>query len=65
LIGNYEVLDRLGVGTMGRVYKARHRRLNRLVALKVLPSQLGDKPEAVRRFQREVKRSLAWRTRTS
>ena len=35
-IGNYVVLDRLGAGGMGTVFKARHRRMNRAVALKVL-----------------------------
>lgn len=39
-IGNYDVLDRLGAGGMGTVFKARHRRMKRIVALKVL-AQLG------------------------
>src|SRR5262245_46366077 len=34
VIGNYEVLDKLGAGAMGTVYKARHRRMKRVVALK-------------------------------
>jgi serine/threonine protein kinase len=54
VIGNYEVLDRLGVGAMGTVYKARHRHLKRLAALKVLPRDVGQAPELVRRFRREV-----------
>src|SRR5258708_7870757 len=52
--GNYVVLDKLGQGGMGMVYKALHRRMNRIVALKVM-SPLGMKsPDAVRRFHREV-----------
>ena len=35
-IGNYEILDRLGAGAMGTVFKAQHRRMKRIVALKVL-----------------------------
>jgi serine/threonine protein kinase len=54
VIGNYEVLDRLGVGAMGTVYKGRHRHLQRVVALKVLPRELGQTREMARRFQREV-----------
>ncbi|MFO0865159.1 MAG: hypothetical protein U0744_11000 [Gemmataceae bacterium] len=53
-IGNYEVLDRLGSGGMGTVLKARHRRMKRIVALKVLAKELSSDPSFVQRFQREV-----------
>jgi serine/threonine protein kinase len=53
-IGNYEVLDRLGAGGMGIVFKARHRRMKRIVALKLLSSDLAKDDKFVRRFQREV-----------
>jgi serine/threonine protein kinase len=54
LLGEYEVLDRLGGGGMGEVYRARHRRLGKLVALKVMrESRLGS-AEALARFRREA-----------
>ncbi|WP_254508174.1 protein kinase domain-containing protein [Anatilimnocola floriformis] len=53
-IGNYDVLERLGAGGMGTVFKARHRRMKRLVALKVLAGKLSQNPIFVKRFQREV-----------
>jgi class 3 adenylate cyclase/predicted ATPase/tRNA A-37 threonylcarbamoyl transferase component Bud32 len=53
-IGNYDVLDRLGAGGMGTVYKARHRRMKRIVALKLLSDTLAQDDNFVRRFQREV-----------
>lgn len=53
-IGNYDLLDRLGAGGMGTVYKARHRRMKRLVALKILAPNLSTNPVFVKRFQREV-----------
>jgi serine/threonine protein kinase len=53
-IGNYEVLDRLGAGGMGTVFKARHRRMKRIVALKVLSRDLAKDETLLRRFQREV-----------
>jgi hypothetical protein len=50
VMGNYVVLDRIGAGGIGEGYKARHRRMDRIVALKLLaPSQVRS-PEAVRRF---------------
>ena len=54
VLGNYIILDKLGQGGMGTVFKARHRRMNRIVALKVLPSSLSSIPEAIARFAREV-----------
>lgn len=54
VLGNYVILDMLGQGGMGTVYKALHRRMNRIVALKVLPSSLSRMPDALARFQREV-----------
>jgi serine/threonine protein kinase len=53
-IGNYDVLDRLGAGGMGTVFKARHRRMKRVVALKVLSAAFSENDLYVRRFQREV-----------
>ena len=54
VVGNYVVLDRLGKGGMGQVYKAQHRKMKRVVALKVLPSASTQSSESVKRFQREV-----------
>lgn len=52
--GNYLVLDRLGKGGMGVVFKARHRMMQRIVALKVLPSDFAQNEKAIARFRREV-----------
>ena len=54
VLGNYVVLDKLGQGGMGMVLKAEHRRMKRLVALKMLSPTVTKTPEALRRFQREV-----------
>jgi eukaryotic-like serine/threonine-protein kinase len=51
----YEILGELGRGGMGVVFKARHRRMDRLVAIKVLPGDLVQDAAAVSRFEREVK----------
>lgn len=51
----YELLDVIGQGGMGRVYKARHRMMDRTVALKVIHREWVRKPEAIDRFRREVK----------
>ena len=53
-IGTYSVLDLLGQGGMGEVYRARDHRLKRDVALKVLPEALAADPARVGRFQREA-----------
>ena len=53
-LGSYEVLSLLGAGGMGEVYKARDTRLDRTVAIKVLPSHLADKPQLRERFEREA-----------
>ena len=54
VIGRYIVLDKLGVGGMGMVFKAQHRRLKQVVALKILPPSLTRNPELVQRFHREA-----------
>ena len=53
-LGNYLILDKLGQGGMGMVLKARHRRMDRLVALKVMSPAALKSPDAVKRFHREV-----------
>ena len=54
LVGNYLILDKLGQGGMGVVFKARHRRLGRIGALKILPPSFARDRDAVLRFRREV-----------
>src|SRR3954469_18848149 len=53
-LGPYEVLSALGVGGMGEVYRARDTKLNRDVALKVLPDLFAADRERVARFEREA-----------
>jgi serine/threonine-protein kinase len=55
VLGDYVVLDQLGQGGMGVVYKAQHRMMERVVALKVLTPGAVRKQESVERFFREVK----------
>jgi len=54
LVGNYVILGKLGQGGMGVVFKARHRRLGRVGALKLLPPSFARDRDAVMRFRREV-----------
>jgi serine/threonine protein kinase len=57
-LGVYEIVSILGEGGMGRVYRARDTKLQRDVAIKVLPEALVTDPERVARFEREA-RTLA------
>ncbi len=54
LIGEYQILDKLGQGGMGMVFKARHRHTGRLGALKILPPSFARDRNAVLRFKREI-----------
>ena len=57
-LGPYEILAPLGAGGMGEVYRARDSRLDRVVAVKVLPSSFASDAERLRRFEQEA-RSVA------
>ena len=54
-MGSYKILSLLGAGGMGEVYRARDMKLEREVAIKVLPAQFTQDPERIARFQREAK----------
>src|SRR5262245_11899605 len=58
-LAQYKILDRIGAGGMGEVYRARDTRLGRTVAIKILPAAVADDPERRERFLREAQTAAA------
>ena len=58
-IGHYEIVSQIGAGGMGEVYKAHDSRLDREVAIKVLPVELSSDEDRLRRFEQEAKATSA------
>jgi serine/threonine protein kinase len=55
VLGDYVLLDRIGAGGMGQVFKAKHKHMDRLVAIKLISEAMTKDASAVQRFQRELK----------
>ena len=54
-LGHYKLISQLGAGGMGEVWEAEDSKLDRRVALKVLPAELAETPDRIERFEREAK----------
>jgi len=58
-LGTYEILDLIGTGGMGNVYRAHDGKLRRTVAIKVLPDEIAEDPSRIERFEREARAASA------
>jgi eukaryotic-like serine/threonine-protein kinase len=58
-LGTYEILELIGAGGMGNVYRARDDKLRRTVAIKVLPDEIAEEPWRIERFEREARAASA------
>jgi len=54
-LGPYEIIEKAGAGGMGEVFKAKDTRLDRTVAIKILPANIAGMPDFKQRFEREAK----------
>lgn len=58
-LGRYEIRSKIGAGGMGEVYRARDEKLNRDVAIKVLPAALSENADRINRFEQEARAAAA------